>query len=107
MRTNRSTGVAGDWQLTGPDEWVRVEHAYELRHHELVYRRAFHRHDQDHFVRLYGVATHEHCEATLGLEVHGDYVGPPVADAFDGFRRLYDTWLMDRKPDCRALTCLG
>ena len=95
------------WQLTGPDQWVCVEYEYELRHHELGYRRAFHRHDQDHFVRLYGVATHEHCEATMGLEVCGHYVGQPVADAFDGFRRLYHIWLMDQKPDCQALTCLG
>jgi len=95
------------WQLTGPDQWVCVEYAYELRHHELGYRRAFHRHDQDHFVRLSGVATHEHCEATMGLEVCGHYVGQPVADAFDGFRRLYHIWLMDQKPDCQALTCLG
>jgi hypothetical protein len=95
------------WQLTGPDQWVCVEYEYELRHHELGYRRAFHRHDQDHFVQLYGVATHEHCEATMKLEVCGHYVGQPMADAFDGFRHLYDIWLMDQKPDCQALTCLG
>jgi hypothetical protein len=95
------------WQLTGPDEWACVEYAYELRHHEIGYRRAFHRHDEDHFVRMHGVATHEHCEATIGVEVCGHYHGLPVADAFDGFRRLYHTWLTDQRPDCLALVCLG
>lgn len=95
------------WQLTGRDQWICVEYRYELRHHELGYRRAFHRHAEEAFVRLHGVATHEHCEATLGVEVCGHYFGRPVTDAFDGFRRLYDAWLSDQKPDCLALICLG
>ena len=33
--------------------------------------------------------------------------GKSVADAFDAFRRLFEIWLTDQKPDCRALTCLG
>jgi len=94
------------WRPTGPYEWACVEYSYELRHQEIGYRRAFHRHDQDDFVRLHGVATHEHCEATMGVELCGHYYGQPVADAFDGFRRLYDTWLTDQKPDCLALVCL-
>ncbi len=95
------------WQLTGPDQWACVEYKHELRHHEIGYRRAFHRHDEDYFVRMHGVATHEHCEATMGVEVCGHYYGQPLADAFDGFRRLYGTWLTDQKPDCLALICLG
>lgn len=95
------------WQPTGRDLWVCVEYAYELRHHELGYRRAFHRHDEAYFVRMYGVATHEHCEATMGLPSCGHYYGPPVADAPGAFRRLYDLWLTEQKPDCLALTCLG
>jgi hypothetical protein len=95
------------WELTGRDQWACVEYAYEFRHHEIGYRRALHRHDEDYFVRMYGVATHEHCEATMGVEVCRHYYGHPVADAFDGFRRLYDTWLTDQKPGCLALTCLG
>ena len=98
--------VVERWRPIGRDEWACVEYAYELRHHELGYRRAFHRHDEDRFVRAYGVATHEHCEATLGLEVCGHYYGRPLTDAFDGFRRLYETWLTDQKPDCLALSCL-
>lgn len=95
------------WHLTGPDQWACAEYQYELRHHELGYGRAFHRHDEDYFVRMHGVATHEHCEATMGVDVCGHYCGQPVGDAFDGFRRLYATWLTDQKPDCLALTCLG
>ena len=95
------------WQQTGADEWACVEYRYELRHREIGYRRAFHRHDETYFVRMFGIATHEHCEATIGVEVCGHYFGQPVADAFDGFRRLYGAWLTDQKPDCLALTCLG
>jgi len=95
------------WQPTGRDQWVCVEYRYELRHHELQYRRAFHRHDEAYFVRLYGVATHEHCEATMGLPSWGHYYGQPAADALGAFRRLYDLWLTDQKPDCLGLTCLG
>jgi hypothetical protein len=95
------------WQLISHDQWACVEYAYELRHHEVGYRRALHRHDEQYFVRMYGVATHEHCESTMGVEVCRHYNGQPVADAFDGFRRLYETWLTDEKPDCRVLTCLG
>ena len=43
----------------------------------------------------------------MGVEVCGHYDGLPVEDAFDGFRRLYDTWLRDQKPDCLALICLA
>jgi hypothetical protein len=100
-------GLFERWRRTGRDEWSCVEYMYELRHREIGYRRAFHRHDEAWFVRVHGVATHEHCEATMGVEVCGHYYGLPVADAFDGFRRLYDTWLRDQKPDCLALTCLG
>ncbi len=100
-------GLFERWRLVGADQWACVEYRYELRHHEIGYRRAFHRHDEEYFVRMYGVATHEHCEATIGVEACGHYYGPPVADAFDGFRRLYGTWLADGKPDCLALDCLG
>ena len=86
--------------------WVCVEYKYELRHYELAYRRAFHRHHEEDFARLRGVATHEHCEATMSIKVCGHYAGHPVVGAFDGFRRLYECWLLDTKPDCRALACL-
>lgn len=90
----------------GPDEWACVEYQYELRNHEMRYRRAYHRHDVDDFVRTHAVAVHGHCEATLGVEECGHYFDEPVEDAFDGFHRLYDAWLSGETPDCRALVCL-
>ena len=95
------------WRPVGGDLFTCAEYQYELRHHGLDYRRALHRHDEEYFVRKYGVATHEHCEATLGIEACGHYFGEPVADASDAFRRLYNLWLTDEKPDCRSLRCLG
>ncbi len=80
---------------------------YEIRHHELGYRRAFHRHDAERFLRAFDVATHEHCEATLGHAACSHYFGDPVVDATDGFRRIYELWLTDEKPDCSILPCLG
>ncbi len=88
------------------DAWVLVEYSYELHHHELDYRRALHRHDVAHFVRTHDVATHEHCEATMGHVVCGRYSGEPVSGAIDGFRRLYNVWLSNTKPDCSQLHCL-
>lgn len=60
----------------------------------------------DDFVLAFGVATHEHCEATMGVPTCGHYSGEPVADALDGFVRLYTIWLMGLNPDRSALSCL-
>ena len=70
------------------------------------YRRALHRHDVDHFVRTYDVATHQHCEATMGRPLCGHYSGLPVNGAIDGFRRLYTEWVAGTRPDCSRLICL-
>jgi hypothetical protein len=94
------------WKPAGRDQWTLAEYRYELRNHEAGYRRALHRHDVDAFVLAFGVATHEHCEATMGVEACGHYFGEPVADAFDGFVRLYELWLTGQSPDCSVLTCL-
>lgn len=95
------------WSPIERGRWVLAAYGYELRHHELDYRRALHRHDVDYFVRTYDVATHEHCEATMGHEVCSHYGGEPVRGAIDGFGRLYDAWLTSSKPDCSRLRCLG
>jgi hypothetical protein len=95
------------WQHVGRDQWACVEYRYEIRHHEAGYRRALHRHDVADFVLAFGVVTHEHCEAAIGVTECGRYFGRPVVDALDGFRRLYEIWLADHKPDCSALPCLG
>ena len=107
----RSADVSIDvferWRPAGQDLYERVDYRFELRHHELKYRRAFHRHDAEHFLGAYDVATHEHCESTIGVEVCGHFFGAPVADARDGFMRLYELWLRDEKPDCSVLHCLS
>ena len=84
-----------------------VEYGYELRHLELDYRRALHRHDVEYFVRTFDVATHEHREAAMGVAACGHYAGEPVSGAIDGFRRLYNAWLSNAIPDCSQLRCLG
>lgn len=99
--------VFGRWRPTGHHRYERVEYMFELRHRALDYGRAFHRHDAEHFLRAYDVATHEHCEATMGVETCAHYFGEPVGDATDGFMRLYELWLVDEKPDCSVLHCLS
>jgi hypothetical protein len=94
------------WRPAGRETWELVEYAYELRHHELGYRRALHRHDEEQFVKHFDVATHEHCEKALGYPVCGHYFGEPVAGAIHGFHRLYGIWLTNQKPACSDLHCL-
>jgi len=43
----------------------------------------------------------------MGSVVCGHYSGEPVSGAIDGFRRLYNAWLSNSKPDCSQLHCLG
>lgn len=95
------------WAPAGRDTFERTAYRFELRHLDLDYRRAYHRHDVDHFVRSFDVATHEHCETTIGVATCNHYHGAPLVDAVDGFSRLYDLWLTDAKPDCAALRCLA
>ena len=95
------------WARADQDTFERTAYRFELRNRALGYRRAYHRHDVDHFARLFDVATHEHCEASIGLSTCSHYHGTPVSDAFDAFDRLYDLWLTGAAPDCTALRCLG
>lgn len=95
------------WAPAGTRRWVRSEYRYELRHHELQYRRAYHRHHEAFFVAAHDVVTHEHCESTLGVATCDHYAGDPVRDALDGAERLYGLWLTGARPDCSTLRCLG
>jgi hypothetical protein len=94
------------WRQAGPDRYERVDYRFEIRHDELQYRRAFHRHHAEHFLRAFDVATHEHCEATMGHTACDHYFGAPIGNAEEGFMRLYTLWLADEKPDCSRLRCL-
>lgn len=108
--SKRSAGVLiaifERWRRVGPDRYERVDYRFEIRHDELQYRRAFHRHDAERFLHASDVATHEHCEATLGRPFCEHYFGEPIPDAREGFLRLYELWLSDEKPDCSNLRCL-
>lgn len=95
------------WTPQGSDVYVLGEYGYELRDHQLDYRRALHRHNVDYFLRNHDVTTHEHCEAMMGHEVCGHYAAGPVSGAIDGFFQLYAVWLARAKPDCSELRCLG
>ena len=109
--SHRSADVHMDiferWRPGVGNRYERVDYKFEIRHDERQYRRAFHRHHVEQFLQAFDVATHEHCEATLGVAVCSHYFGEPVADAEEGFMRLYELWLSDEKPDCSALPCLG
>jgi hypothetical protein len=98
--------LAERWRPIGADRWELDEYAYELRDFGLDYRRALHQHDRDDFVRFFGVATHEHCEAVLGRPRCDHYAGVPCRDASDGLDRLYVIWTAGTKPDCSQLRCL-
>lgn len=95
------------WRQAGSDRWRQAEYGYELIHRRLGYRRALHYHSEEAFVRAFGVATHEHCEASLGSAAECDhYAGEPIRGAVDGFERLYNAWLENTRPDCSQLRCL-
>jgi hypothetical protein len=95
------------WEPAPGGGYERGEYKFELQSHELDYRRALHAHDADYFIREFQVATHEHCESTMGVVACSHYFGFPVGHAIDGMSRLYDIWLTGDKPDCSALRCLG
>jgi len=95
------------WRPTsagGPYE--RADYAYELLDHERDFRRAFHLHDRDVFVRRHDVVVHEHCERPIGNAPCAHLSGFPVRDAFAGVERLLDAWLEPQMPACDGLPCL-
>jgi hypothetical protein len=98
--------LAERWRPIGADRWELDEYAYELRDFGLDYRRAFHQHDRDDFVRFFGVATHEHCESVMGHPRCDHYAGIPCRDGRDALERLYVIWTAGTKPDCSQLRCL-
>ena len=105
-RTRVEIKLAERWRPIGRDRWELAEYGYELRDFGLDYRRALHQHDVGPFVRRFGVATHEHCEAAMGREACSHYAGVPCEGAIDGLERLYVIWTSGRKPDCSQLRCL-
>lgn len=94
------------WQRNADDEVERWEYEYELLDHERSFRRGFHLHDRDDFIRRYQVVVHEHCERPLGTAPCPHLAGSPVLDAFRAAELLMDAWVSPSVPDCAGLPCL-
>lgn len=84
----------------------RDEYEYELLDLERNFRRAWHLHDADAFVRRFQVVVHEHCEHPMGTAPCAHAEGSPVRDGFQGVDLLLLAWTDPTVPDCVALRCL-
>jgi hypothetical protein len=94
------------WRPAAADAYERSDYEYELLDHVRGFRRAFHLHDRDWFVRRFEVVVHEHCERPIGSARCNHYAGLPVRDAFAGVELLVGAWIDPLERDCDALTCL-
>ena len=94
------------WIALGSGEVERSEYAYELLDHERGFRRAFHLHDPEDFVRRYDVVVHEHCERPMGTTACAHVQGSPVRDGYHGVEVLLKAWIDPDVPDCANLPCL-
>ena len=97
--------LAEKWRPVGQDGYERSAYRYELLERERDFRRAFHRHDEEFFVRRYGVVVHEHCEVPVGAAPFAHLFGPPVRDGYRAIELLMSAWVAD-PPDCASLPCL-
>ena len=94
------------WGRVEADAFERRGYAYELLDHERGFRRAFHLHDADVFVRRYAVVVHEHCERPIGIAPCTHVSGGPVRDAYRAVELLMGIWVDPSIPDCATLPCL-
>lgn len=94
------------WVSLGPDEVERSEYEYELLDHDRDFRRAFHLHDREDFVRRFDVVVHEHCELPIGTAPCSHFEAFPVRDGYRAVELLLETWVDPAVPDCRAMLCL-
>lgn len=94
------------WMPVATDRYRRAEYAYELIEQALGRRRAFHAHDRAHFVDAFDVATHEHCEESLGAPACDHYFGLPV-DAYSAVNTLMSTWGQPGPLGCDDLRCMA
>lgn len=94
------------WRRLGPDLVERWEYEFELLDHERGFRRAFHLHDSDAFIRRFHVVVHEHGERPIGAAPCDHFVGSPVLDGNRGVELLLKVWTDPGTSDCSALTCL-
>jgi len=98
--------VREKWRLAGTETYDRWEYEYELLDHEREFRRAFHLHDAEDFIRRFYVVVHEHCERPIGTAPcpHGE--GSPIPDGYRGVEVLLDAWTDPTLPDGAAMTCI-
>lgn len=68
------------------------QYEYELIDVAGDFRRAFHFHDAEWFLREYVVAVHEHCDQPLKSATCTHYSGTPIKDSYAGATRLLDAW---------------
>lgn len=94
------------WRRLAPDQLERWEYEFELLDHERGFRRAFHLHDSQEFIRRFHVVVHEHCEQPIGTAPCTHMAGPPVPDGFRGVELLLAAWIDPILPDCEAMPCL-
>jgi hypothetical protein len=94
------------WRRLAPDELERWEYEFELLDHERGFRRAFHLHDSQEFIRRFHVVVHEHCEQPIGTAPCAQMAGPPVPDGFRGVELLLAAWINPILPDCEVILCL-
>jgi hypothetical protein len=98
--------LAEVWEPVRPGEYARVEYAYDFIEHPMGRRRAFHRHDEEHFLRRFGVAVHEHCEEVLAHPTCDHYAGLPIGGD-EAIRRFMLVWGQAGPLGCSQLPCLG
>ena len=99
--------VREKWLPIGRDAYERWEYEYELLDHERRFRRAFHLHDAEYFVRRFYVAVHEHCERPIGVISCAHYEGSPIRDGLHAVEALVAVWADSTVLDCSAMRCLG
>jgi hypothetical protein len=97
--------VREEFRPVGSDLYERTRYEYELLDKARNYRRAFHLHFPEAFVRAYQVVVHEHCERPIKTVNCHHYEGSPIKDAFAGVHALMGVWTGEA-PDCRRLRCL-
>lgn len=94
------------WRPVDGNRFERSDYEYELLDRVRGFRRAFHLHDRQAFVRRFDVVVHEHCESPIGAATCDHYAGFPVRDAFAGLELLIDAWVDPERPDCDEMACL-
>ena len=94
------------WEPSSRGQYAQAEYDYDFIEYPLYRRRAFHRHDEEEFLRLFSVAVHEHCEEVLSKPACEHYMGLPV-DGYEAIRRFTILWGQPDPLGCSRLRCIG